>query len=148
MNASAFWDHVDRSAGPTACWPWTGARIGTGYGQLRIGRRRILAHRLAYTLAAADIPDGLCVLHSCDNPICCNPAHLRAGSHLDNRHDCAARGRARVRPVITPDQILAVRQAAAAGATNRQLAAEYGVRYAVIFRMVTRRTFRNLEDPT
>jgi len=141
MNFSAFWEHVDRSAGPDACWPWTGAHINDGYGHLRIGTRHILAHRMAYTLAVADIPAGMYVLHSCDNPACCNPAHLRVGTNRDNQLDAKARGRARNR-VFTPEHVTDIRTAYGMGATIKQLAAEYNVHYKSIHRVVTGRTFR------
>lgn len=141
MNTSAFWEHVDRSAGPNACWPWTGAHINDGYGQLRIGRTRILAHRLAYMIAVADIPDGAMVLHSCDNPNCCNPAHLRTGSNRDNMRDARARGRTRSR-VFSSGQAAAIRSAAEQGATIKQIAAVYGVHYKSIHRIVTGRAYR------
>lgn len=142
MNASVFWDRVDRSAGAAACWPWTGASINDGYGQLRIGRQRILAHRLAYTLAVADIPAGLCVLHSCDNPICCNPRHLRIGSQHDNQLDAMSRGRWDYRRRFTQDQVRQIRAAVDAGATIKQLAAAYRVHYATIHGIIHGDTYR------
>ncbi|MGH7024521.1 MAG: HNH endonuclease signature motif containing protein [Caulobacteraceae bacterium] len=52
------------------------------------------AHRLAWELANGPIPDGLLILHKCDNPVCCNPDHLFLGTAADNHADCAAKGRA------------------------------------------------------
>ena len=52
-----------------------------------------MAHRVSYQLNVGAIPDGLYVLHSCDNPGCVNPAHLRAGSAKENTHDAISRGR-------------------------------------------------------
>lgn len=73
----------------TPCEPWQGAIGPAGYG--RRGRR--LAHRLIYTERVGAIPDGLCVLHACDNPPCVNPAHLFLGTQADNMHDMFAKGR-------------------------------------------------------
>jgi hypothetical protein len=82
---------IDRSGGPDACWPWTGPLNPRGYGQtfVRMGDRnvRVGAHRAAYIAEYGDVPDGLFVLHNCDNPPCCNPAHLRTGTHRDNMAD-------------------------------------------------------------
>lgn len=81
---------VDTSAGQDACWPWAGPRFRTGYG--RIGHHGY-AHRVVYVLAHGAIPSGNVVRHTCDNPPCCNPAHLVAGTHADNMADMVARGR-------------------------------------------------------
>lgn len=89
-----FWSKVDRSGGPDACWPWTAGQGRDGYGKFWIEGRTIAAHRIAFLLRAGEIPEGAWVLHSCDAPICCNPEHLRAGSHLENMADMKARGRA------------------------------------------------------
>lgn len=81
------------------CWEWTGASNASGYGRVRIGRRLYLPHRIVAAGAgiiseAADTTDRrVCVLHECDNPRCCNPAHLRAGTMSQNMKDCVKRGR-------------------------------------------------------
>ena len=87
-----FWAHVERVEG--GCWPWHGA-TARGYGTFtsrKLGGT-FRANRLAYTFARGPIPDGLHVLHECDNPPCCNPAHLFLGTHLDNVRDMVAKGR-------------------------------------------------------
>jgi len=92
--AERFWAKVDKSGGPDVCWPWLGAKMTrTGYGQMEVDGRPVLTHRLAYELSTGVIPEGLWVLHSCDNRPCCNPAHLFLGTHTDNMRDCAAKGR-------------------------------------------------------
>ena len=91
-----FWRKVDKSPGPDSCWPWTGAGHRDGYGRAHfLGRDKIaIAHRLAYKLSNGDITEGMDVLHYCDNRICCNPAHLWLGTHLDNMLDMCSKGRA------------------------------------------------------
>lgn len=95
--AAGFFRRVEKGA-PDKCWHWTGDRTPGGYGTIRhvrCGRRRhIAAHRLAWELAnqlsltAADV-----VLHTCDTPSCCNPAHLRRGTQSDNMRDMACKKR-------------------------------------------------------
>jgi hypothetical protein len=99
--SAAFWAKVDDSAGPDACWPWTGALFrpgprgyGMNYGRIKRNRRTLHAHRVAWELAHG--PTGeLFVLHKCDNPPCCNPAHLFLGTAADNMADKVRKGRHR-----------------------------------------------------
>jgi hypothetical protein len=87
-----FWTAVDQSGGSDACWPWQRHRNPEGYGVTKLaGFRR--AHRLAWCLTNGPIPDGMLVCHTCDNPPCCNPAHLFLGTESDNRQDMLAKGR-------------------------------------------------------
>lgn len=82
-----------------ACIEWTGASTGKGYGVIRIGstinntRRIITTHRLSYIVNIGDIPDGLWVLHKCDNKPCINPDHLFLGTPKDNMDDMRKKGR-------------------------------------------------------
>lgn len=90
--ASNFWNRIER--GPDdACWVWRGALVSTGYGQTRWYGRQVPAHRVAYELVKGPIPDGHLIRHTCDNPPCCNPAHLLPGTPLDNARDRTERGR-------------------------------------------------------
>lgn len=85
--------------GPTTergCVLWTGATGTFGYGQIGRGRRgdgQVQAHRVAWELAHGPIPDGLCVLHRCDNPPCVNVEHLFLGTKADNVSDMCVKGR-------------------------------------------------------
>lgn len=88
----AFHHFVDTSAGTDACWPWTGSRNRYGYGRAKVQGVEMNASRAAYIAAHGPIADALLVRHDCDNPPCCNPRHLRAGSQLDNMADRRERG--------------------------------------------------------
>lgn len=91
-----FWEKVSVTA-PDECWLWRASFTRGGYGQFTVPRggrwitRR--AHRVAWTLTNGPIRDGLYVCHRCDNPPCCNPAHLFLGTHHDNVKDMDAKGR-------------------------------------------------------
>ena len=93
--AERFWTLLDKNGGNNACWPWTQCRGSGGYGLAWDGHKRIRAHRLAWILTHGSIPVGADVLHTCDNPPCCNPKHLWLGRDLENRRDCIGKGRAR-----------------------------------------------------
>lgn len=87
-----FEAHVDKSGD---CWLWTGPRSASGYGRCSRGMKKHRAHRVAFALYVAEIPEGMHVLHRCDNPPCVNPAHLFLGTHIDNMRDMEAKGRAK-----------------------------------------------------
>ena len=85
------------------CWGWRGSLQTQGYGQIQVNRILWLAHRLSWTLFRGPIPEGLNVLHSCDNPECSNPDHLFLGTHQDNMKDKMDKRRHRG-PDWTPEQ--------------------------------------------
>ncbi len=93
-----FWSKVNK-AGPNDCWEWTGARTPDGYGFMfagplyEIDTRWVRSNRLSYEMHKGPIPEGLSVLHHCDNPPCVNPAHLYAGTQQQNVKDRATRKR-------------------------------------------------------
>lgn len=92
-----FWSKVDMSRGSDACWPWLDCLNSGGYGYFGTfadGRiHTYVASRIAFVLAGGVFDDGPLVLHKCDSPSCCNPAHLFAGTHRDNSRDAVAKGR-------------------------------------------------------
>ena len=148
--ADRFWPKVDKSGD---CWPWTGTRLPKGYGQFGRGRRgagMAKAHRISWELHYGPIPEGLCVLHHCDNPPCVRPDHLFLGTQSDNLADMTAKGRrvrhgaageANVKARLTWDEVRAIR--ASAGETGNQLAARYGVTRGEIYNVRSMRTWRD-----
>jgi hypothetical protein len=98
-----LWSRVD-IRGPNDCWEWKGKCSAGGYGRIRIGgggSPESAASRVAWIITNGDIPEGLFVCHRCDNPPCCNPAHLFLGTAQDNVADMVAKGRNHKRPIQT-----------------------------------------------
>jgi CxxC motif-containing protein len=92
-----LWAKTDKTPGhgPNGdCWLWTGSHRSTGYGQLSIKDKPVHVHRLSWILANGPIPAGLLIMHSCDTPLCVNPAHLSPGTHQENVDDMRKKGRA------------------------------------------------------
>lgn len=92
-----FWDKVNKDT-ESGCWEWRSSIRGNGYGAFFThlqpeGRKCHGAHRYSWELVNGAIPEGLWVLHKCDNRICVNPDHLFLGDRTDNMRDCAAKGR-------------------------------------------------------
>lgn len=77
------------------CWIWQGNTQSSGYGCIKAFGVMVSCHRLSYELYNGKIPDGMEVMHSCDNPLCINPDHLSLGTHKDNMRDMIKKGRAK-----------------------------------------------------
>lgn len=94
-----FWRYVEKTDG---CWIWTGKSLNQkGYGHIQLGgkgTKHKLSHRLSYEIHHGPIPDGMVVMHSCDNPTCVNPSHLSAGTQSQNILDAFSRGRKTAKP--------------------------------------------------
>lgn len=93
MELENFLKYVSKEK--NGCWNWTSNLDSRGYGQIRRQRKTFHAHRFSWQLHKSEIPDGLCVLHRCDNPRCVNPEHLWLGTLSDNTQDMIAKGRSR-----------------------------------------------------
>lgn len=117
--ADRFWSKVSR--GPYAeCWPWMASvrRKDEGYGAFWLEGKHQPASRVAWMLTNGPIADGLVVCHRCDNPPCCNPAHLFLGTAKDNDADRVAKGRQvkgskQPNAVLTEEVVLRLRALAA-----------------------------------
>lgn len=146
-------------AGDDECWLWKGKPLQTGYGQFWLNGKNVTAHRASYTLLKGVIPDGMLVLHRCDNPQCVNPRHLFPGTHADNMVDKVSKGRGNsptggrhgsktmphrvprgeakaAQAKLTNEAVLDARAQVAAGALQRDVAARLNVSPSLISRVV------------
>ena len=131
------------------CWEWAGHAETHGYCLMKYKNRRFYAHRMAYMHWVGPLEAGQCVLHSCDNRICVNPAHLSAGTQRDNIHDAVAKGRmtrgeAQHDAKLTESDVAGVLASVASGERTLVIANRYGVSSMAIWRIATGRTWRHV----
>jgi hypothetical protein len=163
-----FWSRI-RIGKPEECWEWQGYRVHHGYGHTMYmvnGKcYHPRSHRLAYYLTFGPIPEGCGVCHRCDNPPCCNPAHLFVGTQKDNANDARLKGRlcpgkirySHIRPdriprgeynprsLLTEAQVREIRKLRADnGLSCRELSALFGVKAHAIYKVVTRMTWKHV----
>lgn len=87
-----LWPRVDKSNGENSCWNWLGSKTKAGYAHMSHGKNKTVGvHRVAFFLHNGYWPD--VVMHSCDNPSCCNPSHLKGGTQKENIADMFKKGR-------------------------------------------------------
>lgn len=145
-----FWSAIHKTE---SCWLWTGT-ICRGYGYIGIGpggrQVRFRAHRLSWMLHFGDIPEGLEVMHSCDNPACVRPAHLMLGTHQENIADAIRKGRKNCWGLqkLTAHDVHQIRAMRAAGTLQKDIAARFGVARNTVSQVLTGRNWRHLESPT
>lgn len=123
-RVTQFWARVDKR-GPDECWPWLGGRCGNGYGRFKVNGKARGAHRIAL-FGFAGLGDPALACHTCDNPICVNPAHLYAGTYDSNLQDMFDRGRFRsgFTPKLTEEQVREIRTGAL---SRRAYARKFGI---------------------
>ena len=123
-------------AGPGECWLFRKTTVHNPYGRFMINGVREQAHRASWILHNGPIPNGLKVLHRCDTPACCNPAHLFLGTQKDNMQDCARKGRRTCNPAsgadhghayLKPEVVKSILADVQAGkGSQKAIAARYG----------------------
>ena len=153
-TADQFWARVDRSS-PDGCHLWLGAKNNSGYGTVNWRGTNATAHRLAAFLLGVvdsvacptDRTGSGFILHQCDEPACCNPAHWKIGTYTENQKEAYARGRRAARrgdkhanAKLTAAQAVDIRRRWPAE-TQTKLALEYGVSQRVVSKVVRRETY-------
>lgn len=128
-----FWAKV--RVVPSGCWEWQGANDGRqGYGKFKVGGRSVRAIRWIFEVY---FPGKLrahhVVMHTCDNPRCVRPDHLKLGTHRQNMRDKSRKGRVVVRPAfLTEDTVSLIKFAASEGASPRLIARELEIKYTTV----------------
>jgi hypothetical protein len=142
-----FWDNVAPGRDPEACWLWLG-RTADGYGYMSFRNVDTGAHRISLFLATGVFPQRL-TLHSCDNPPCVNPNHLREGSYQDNTKDRIDHGNRLLgekhhRAILTEENVREIRALSARGTTQIELGLRFGVTKHAIYRVIHRKTWAHV----
>ena len=147
-----FWDDVDIGP-PDECWLFKrpGRTVGIGYRSTKYDGKGWLFHRLSWHFTNGPIPDGMCVLHHCDNPPCGNPNHLFLGTQVDNMADMRSKGRehsqtgeGNSRAKLTEDVVLEIRRLYANGSKPRELMKQFNLPKSNTNNIIFRRTWKHL----
>lgn len=148
-----FWSKVDipdeGNALNVQCWNWRKETRGS-YGRFRAKGVKFGAQRLAFQYFNGEPPDGKAICHSCDNPLCCNPAHLWAGTLGDNNRDRAAKGRsargeAHGKAKLTEEQALQALAMSRSGVSQRKIAAFFSVSRGAIQALIEGKNWAYLQ---
>lgn len=133
------------------CWIFSRAH-SNGYGRFSFKGIRYYAHRVSWILYKGDIPNGLNVLHECDNPICCNPDHLFLGTQSDNALDMVSKnrhvvykGESNTNHVLTEADVVVIREKFSSGYySHRELAEKFDVTKSTITKIINRETWSHV----
>ena len=143
----ALWSRVD-VMGLDQCWPWTASVSKQGYGIFTFQNKRHKAHRVSTALTRSILPHED-ALHACDNPVCCNPCHLRSGTHLENMLDMISRGRHKsasgeehFRAIVDEEKVALIRRLISDGCRQIDIAEALGVKRSLIADISAGRSWR------
>jgi len=140
-----FWSKVDVQ-GPSDCWPWTASTYGGGYGQFVWFAGKIIgAHRAAFIIAHRRcVEPGKCILHRCDNPLCCNSKHLYEGTLSENSLDAVRRNRY-PQIKLNASKVRAMRILHTQGFSQCSIATVFGTSQTNARRIIEGKTWKHVE---
>lgn len=129
----------------TDCIEWTKGVNRKGYGRMYRDGKLVLPHRAFFEETFGEIPNGMVVMHTCDNPRCFNIEHLKLGTPKENSEDMVSKGRqakgSRLSKSLTEKDVVAIRSSTL---SHRELGREYGVSQSTITRIIQRKTWRHI----
>lgn len=148
MVLERFFSKIDTPDGERGCWLWNGAVGSDGYGRIRRKGTTHSAHRYAYFLFKGEVPEGLCVLHACDEPRCVNPTHLFVGTKKDNSRDMLAKGRHTTPlPHLKRKDVDEIRKRLRTGESKTAIAEEFGICRSTVQDIERGATWNREENP-
>ena len=134
--------------GLTGCWVWVGRPNTSGYGTFSLNKKRERAHRVSWMLNRGPIPEGLQVLHKCDNPPCVNPDHLFLGTNADNVKDRVSKGRTapndgetNPKALLTKWLVLKIKRMRKRRMTYKAIGDTFGVSLPAVYKAVHGKTW-------
>lgn len=138
----SFEKFVEKNSG---CWKWKGSSSGKkfNYGKITFHGKSYSAHRLSYEIYIGKIPDGMLVMHKCDNPECTNPDHLILGTHVDNKRDQIKKGRASMEK-LNEEKVYEIKRKLENNVLHGSISEEYGISRTTIWSIQTGRTWKNI----
>ena len=153
---SAFWSKVDVSPDVRKCWNWMAAKTSNGYGNVRINKKYLGAHRVAFEIINGKVPEGFIICHVCDNKSCCNPHHLMLGTVRSNAIDMVIKGRSggpryamtgtqNHNSKLNDEKVKEIRESYKSGSMDQyELARKYGVTQSTIGYITRNKTWRHV----
>ncbi len=152
FDTKKLWSKIDKQT-KDECWEWQGTKTTAGYGVLRVNYKLNYAHRLMWQLHnRTDIPKKGVICHKCDNPPCCNPAHLFLGSQADNLKDARNKGRLpsiqgerHFNTAITEDNVRQIRYLGYTNMTKKKIGEKFGISRQAVTDILYKRTWGHVD---